>query len=137
MGADEPTWIKNRVAELITQHGAVPPLWFMFPDSHPYEIVWRMGSGEGYAMVFYAWWKSQKAALDETQRVEYFRRWPPPPRWLTWMIDHIWDLHPEDLSDPESFDYSEYFERTKALGFGTQEEFDRDFNGWLEEEYGA
>ena len=124
-------WIENRVAELINEHGAVPPPWFMFPNSHPFDIIWRMGPGESHVMVFGAWWDQQKTKLDESARIEYFRRWPPPPRWLTWMIDVVWDVDPSD--DDESFDYSQYFAWIEALGFGTRAEFERDSDDpkWL------
>ena len=129
----ESEWTKKRVAELVARHGAVPPPWFMFPDTHPYDIVWRMGAGESHMGVLQEWWAGEKHELNESQRIEYFRRWPPPARWLTWMIDMIWDLEPWELDDPESFDYSQYFARVEELGFGTQVEFDRDMDDprWL------
>lgn len=129
-------WIEQRITELVTEYGAVPPPWVLFPDTHPYDIGWRMGAGESHLMVFSEWWARQKEQLDEAHRVEYFRRWPPPPRWLTWLIDVIWDLQPWELEDPESFDYSPYFARTAELGFGTQAEYQRDLEDpkWLGEE---
>lgn len=130
---DDPQWVKDEIAELVARHGAVPPPWFVFPNTHPYQIVWRMGAGESFIMIFGAWWKSQKPAMSETQRIEYFRQWPPPPRWLVWMIDVLWDLPDEELNDPDAFDYSPYFARTEALGFGTEEEYERDLHEWREE----
>ena len=131
----EVEWIEKQILELVQEHGSVPPPWYMFPDSHPYEIGWRMGAGESYLMVFSAWWKHAKNGLDEERRIEYFKRWPPPPRWLTWMIDVIWDLNPLEMEDPEAFDYSSYFARTEVLGFGTQAEYEQDLNDprWIEE----
>ena len=130
----ESEWIENRIAELLAEHGAIPPPWFIFPDTHPYSIFWRMGAGESHVMVFGVWWNQQKHNLDESQRVDYFRKWPPPPRWLTWMMDVIWDLEPWESDDPESFDYSKYFARVEELGFGTKAEFERDMNDlkWLD-----
>lgn len=132
----EPEWVENRIALLVTEHGAVPPPWFMFPDTHPYDICWRMGAGESHVMVFGVWWDRQKHVLAETERIEYFRRWPPPPRWLTWMMDAIWDLAPHELDDPDSFDYAPFFAQVEALGFGTQAEFQRDLEDpkWLGED---
>ncbi len=124
----ESPWIENRIAGLVAEYGAVPPPWVMLPDTHPYDIGWRMGAGESHLMVFSAWWAQQKEKLDEPQWIEYFRRWPPPARWLTWMIDVIWGLQIGELEDPESFDYSPYFARTEELGFGTQAEFERDMD---------
>jgi hypothetical protein len=122
------TCSEDKIAELVAQHGAVPPPWFMFQDTHPYSICWRMGPGEDYITIFFTWWEGQKESLDESQRIEYFRKWPPPPRWLTWMIDVIWDLNP----DPEGFDdndeYRPYFKRTEALGFGGEDDYQRDWD---------
>lgn len=85
-----------------------------------------MGSGESYMMVFGAWWERQKAEMNETQRIEYFRQFPPPPLWLTWMIDLVWVPEDEEMDlDPEEGDYFSYFLRTKALGFGTEDECKR------------
>ena len=125
---NETDWIEKQIADLTAEYGGVPPPWFMFPDTHPYDIIWRMGTGEAHIMVFSAWWERQKGNLSELQRIEFFRKWPPPPRWLTWMMDVIWDLRPWELEDPESFDYSNYFKRIEAMGCGTQEDFERDLN---------
>ncbi|HEX9796551.1 MAG TPA: hypothetical protein VGA52_06125 [Anaerolineales bacterium] len=68
-------------------------------------------------------------------RIAYFRRWPPPPRWLVWMIEALWDIRPwETMADPEAFDYSPPFARTEELGFGTQAEYEADANDpkWFE-----
>jgi hypothetical protein len=129
----ESEWIENHIAELVSEHGSVPPPWFIFPDTHPYDICWRMGAGESHLIVFGIWWDREKKKLDESQRVEYFRKWPPPPRWLTWMIDVIWETGALELDDPESFDYSPYFSRAEKLGFGTKSEFDADMEDpkWL------
>ncbi len=121
-------WIDARITELVVEHGAVPPPWFMFPNTHPYDICWRMGAGESHMAVFCVWWDQQKHNFDESQRIEYFRKWPPPPRWLTWMMDFVWDLEPWECEDPESFDYSEYFTRVEELGLGTKAEFERDMD---------
>ena len=131
----EAEWVESRMIELVAEYGAVPPPWFMFPDTHPYSLFWRMGDGEGHLEVFDAWWAQQKDQLDEGQRVDYFRQWPPPPRWITWMLDVIWDIEPWESDDPDPFDYAPYFARSEALGFGTQAEFKRDINDpqWLEE----
>ena len=49
---DETAWIENRIAALVAEHGAVPPPWFMFPNTHPYDIWWRMGDGENARIGF-------------------------------------------------------------------------------------
>ncbi len=115
-------WLEKRIIELIEEYSIIPPPWLMFPDTHPYDMIWRMGTGESYIMVFFIWWEQEKRDWDEAQRIAYFRRWPPPPRWLTWMIDVIWDLDSLDTDGPDGLDYSPYFDRMESLGFGTQAE---------------
>lgn len=88
-----------------------------------------MGEGEDYIETFFTWWEEAKESLDESQRIEYFRKWPPPPRWLGWMSELIWDLDFEDFEDEEN--YQPYFVRTKELGFGGEEEYQKD---WEEHE---
>lgn len=130
----ESEWIETQIAQLVESYSSVPPPWFMFSDMHPYDIGWRMGAGESHLMVFHVWWEQEKKKLDEAQRIEYFRLWPPPPRWLTWMIDVIWDLDPFEMEDPEEFDYTPYFARTEMLGFGNQAEYEKDIDDpqWLQ-----
>ena len=117
-------WYDEEINALVAQHGAVPPPYVAFPDTHPMEICWRMGAGESHMMVFSFW--SAKARMNEAQWIEYFRKFPPPPLWLTWMICCVWDLEDEDPGaeepslDPFEYDYWVYFRRTAALGFGTE-----------------
>jgi hypothetical protein len=40
------------------------------------------------------------------------------------MVSVIWDLDPEDFEDDD--DYWPYFRRTKALGFGGEDDYKRD-----------
>ena len=123
---DKPDWIAEQVTQFVKEYGAVPPPWFIFANTHPYDISWRMGAGEVHLMVFHHWWKQQKGKLDQTQRIAYFQPWPPPPRWLTWAIDLIWDIELWELDDLDSFDYSPYFARIVELGWGTQTDFEQD-----------
>ncbi|OBT85547.1 hypothetical protein VE02_05384 [Pseudogymnoascus sp. 03VT05] len=92
-------WIETQITELVAEHGTFPPPYIKHPNIHPLEIFWRMGSGESYIM------------------------FPPPPVWLTWMIDLLWVPEGEEMDlDPEEADYFKHFLRTKALGFGTEDE---------------
>lgn len=129
--SSEPdTHILKEIERLVGQYGQVPPPWVVLHDTHPYDIGWRMGSGEFHTQVFDFWWKNLN--FDESQRIEYFRNWPPPPRWLAWMIDVIWDLCPDEC--PEELEYSAYFERIEYLGFGTQSQYQADLEDprWFE-----
>ncbi|HNH83467.1 MAG TPA: hypothetical protein PL157_13940 [Acidobacteriota bacterium] len=100
------------------------------PDTHPYDICWRMGDGEFHTEVFDFWWKNLN--FDESQRIEYFCNWPPPPCWLAWMIDVIWDPCPDECQ--EEFDYSTYFGQIERLGFGTQLQYQAELEDprWFE-----
>lgn len=113
-------WIHQGIAKLEAEYRDVPPPWIIFPDEHPYSLCWRMGSGEAHIELWSTWWEEQH--YDEADRIAYFRRWTPPPRWLEWTIDAIWE---DDESD---FDQNAAFARIEALGLGTKAEFDRDFD---------
>ena len=125
-------WYQNRVAALFQEYGAVPPPWAYAPDSHPYSLRWRMGDGETLIMVFSEWWEGEQMEFDA--RVEYFRKWPPPPRWLPWMADVLWDLKPWEAED--EFDYKPYFAKLAELGFPGGDDYERDLNDekWLKAE---
>lgn len=96
-----------------------------------------MGSGEDYILFFFHWWEEQKRSLDESQRIEYFRKWPPPPRWLVWMIEVIWDLNPEGFDEDGDVDdhndhLEPYFKRTEELGFGGEDDYRRGCDEYAE-----
>jgi hypothetical protein len=123
-------WIEKEIARFVKEYGVVPPPWARFPDRHPYSICWRMGGGEEHIMAWGQWWHSQN--FDEEQRIAYFQNWKPPARWLDWMIDAIWEIHPQESE--EDFDYSPYFSRIEKLGFGSKEDYEKDLEDpkWLE-----
>jgi hypothetical protein len=66
------------------------------------------------------------------QKIEYFRKWPPLHCWLAFMIEAIWAI--DEFSAGEEL--APYFERTRELGFGGQEDYERDLEDpkWLEQE---
>ncbi|KER73583.1 hypothetical protein HR51_00410 [Burkholderia cepacia] len=107
-------WYRQSVADYLAQYGAVPPPWIIAADSHPYSMRWRMGGGETFMMVFQEWWEQH--AWHERERVTYFLKWPPPPRWIPWMADVIWDLEPWE--EDGEFDYTRYYAQLEQLGFG-------------------
>ena len=127
-------WYRRRLAGYVARYGAVPPPWVYAEDSHPYSMQWRMGDGETLVMVFWEWWDQQGWPVPE--RVEYFRKWPPPPRWIPWMADAIWDLRPWEGGE---FDYGPYFGCLEQLGFLGVADVDRDLDDprWLELESGG
>ncbi|MFC4424814.1 hypothetical protein [Deinococcus navajonensis] len=113
------------IRRLTARYGTVPPPWIIAPDEHPYSAYWRMGGGQSHIMVWGAWWDTQE--LDEAARITYFRQFPPQPRWLDWMLDAVWDLPlPDGEEDDEMFDRTPYFAQAEALGFGSQQDYERD-----------
>lgn len=112
-------WVQEGIEKLKAEYGDVPPPWVVY-DEHPYSLCWRMGGGEGHIMIWSDWWEQQN--YEEAERIEYFRRWMPPPRWLEWVIDAIWE---DDESD---FDENAAFDRIEAIGLGTKAEFEKDFD---------
>lgn len=124
--------MKKELEAHLTEDGVLPPPWVVFPDTHPYSMLWRMGAGESFIMVWGEWSEEQKTFHTEADWIGYFRRFPPPKRWLTWMMDVVWNLKPWEQD--EDFDYTPYFERTAELGFGTQAEHEADLDDpkWLD-----
>lgn len=127
---------QGEIDRLTAEHGVVPPPWFEFPETHPVEICWRMGSGESYLMFFHPWWKQKSKEMDESQKIEYFRRFPPPPRYLEWMIEWLWQDEESEAAaaDATDFDYDFYFARAEEFGFGSKEDYERDFNEYGQED---
>lgn len=109
-------WMEQERAVWQAKYETIPPPWTAFPDTHPSDIHWRMGGGEAFIMMWWAWWESRQ--LNESARLNYFRQWPPPARWLEWTIDAVWEVFPEDPE--EEPDYGPYFAQMESLGFGTQ-----------------
>lgn len=123
-------WYHGCLKNYREKYGDVPPPWVYATASHPYSMRWRMGDGETLIMVFFEWWEGENKS--EADRIAYFKKWPPPPRWMAWMAETIWDFEPEDPED-ESV-YQPYFDRLKALGFEGTDDFlkDLDDDKWLD-----
>jgi hypothetical protein len=120
-------WIQREIDSLVAEHGTMPPPWVIF-DEHPCSLCWRMGSGESHQMLWSEWWLRQW--FTEDQRIAYFRRWPPPPCWLAFLIEAVWRVDTFE----EGVNLAPYFERTAALGFGSQQDYEHDLDDpkWLE-----
>ena len=123
-------WYKDLLKKFKEEYGNVPPPWVYSKDSHPYSIQWRMGAGETLMMVFYEWWESENMSLED--RVKYFKKWPPPPRWLAWIVEAIWSV--ELWGSDEEFDYDPFFKKLKKYGFEGTEDYltDLEDKKWLE-----
>ena len=115
-------FIGNEVKKYVAKYGDVPPPWIFRPNSHPYSIQWRMGAGETYVIVYWTWLNEKMK--NESELVEFFKKYPAPPRWLGSMADTIWNLEPME----ESFDYSEYFDKLKQYGFEGFEMYKEDLS---------
>ena len=119
-------WIQEEIEKLKSEYGDVPPPWTII-NEHPLNLCWRMGGGEGHLILWHDWWESLN--LSEQERIAYFRKWPPPHCWLEFLIEAIWNVILEDYDGDIDF-----FELTEQLGFGSEEEYKRDFSDkkWLE-----
>lgn len=107
-------WLHAEITRLTQTYGTVPPPWVRLPNTHPYDICWRMGAGESHMMVWGEWWHAQQMSFE--QQVAYFRQWPPPAAWLHWTADVLWEIHPWD--QVEEVDYTPYLTLLAELGFG-------------------
>ena len=95
-----------------------PPPWVLQRDSHPYGTAWEMGVN--YLEHFDIWWEKHDFTLQE--KISYFMRWPPPPRWLGWMAQHFWEIEGMSID----VDYSDYFLKLKEYGFTGMEDYEDD-----------
>ncbi len=59
-----------------------------YPELERYSIGWRMGYGESYVMVWWAWWDT--AFSTATEKYNYFRRHNLPVEWLDWISLQMW-----------------------------------------------
>jgi hypothetical protein len=112
-------WMTEETERLVAVYGATPPPWVVI-NEHPYSLCWRMGNGESHKLVWWAWWPQQ--GFTEEQKVEYFRRWPPPPCWLAFLIEAVWGVDAYEERDR----LGPYFVKTSALGFGNQQDYEQD-----------
>ncbi|EZH75237.1 hypothetical protein ATO12_00230 [Aquimarina atlantica] len=119
-------WYLKEKEKYISEYGEIPPHWIVFPDSHPYSIMWRMGAGETFVMVFSNWFEDNYK--EEKNRIDFFLKYPPPPRWMETMASYIWEEIPM-----EDFEKSKYLERIKELGFSGTEKYLSDLEDpkWL------
>jgi len=112
----------NQLKKNIDKYGHVPPPWIFRPNSHPFSIQWRMGAGESYMMVYSTWLTNNMQSKDEL--IQFFKKYPAPPRWLGNVANSIWNLEPMD----ETFDYSKYFTKLKEYGFEGTEKYEEDLS---------
>lgn len=122
-------WYLEAKAKWFSQYGEIPPPWIYSDTSHPLGIGWRMGGGESFLMTLWEWW--EEANMTESEMLAYFKKYNPPPRWLGWVCEVIWDLD-EDLE--EDFDYTAYFNKLAAAGYEGIEDFEQDYDDpkWIE-----
>jgi len=117
-------WYKTHSKRLINQYGDVPPPWIYEPRAHPSSICWRMGGGESHVMILWEWMDQQNKNKEE--RIAYLKKYPPPPMWMKWAAQFIWNLG--DESWKLDFDYQPYFIQLKELDFEGVDDFEKDFN---------
>ncbi|MEY5047740.1 MAG: hypothetical protein RLZZ175_1099 [Bacteroidota bacterium] len=122
-------FLKHKINELILKYGEVPPFWIYKPNSHPYSFLWRQGSGEVFTDCFIIWFEENCKTLEE--KINYFKKYSPPPRWLATVVESLWDVEGWNDSD---FDYSPYLKQLEELGFSGTSDYQKDLDDekWLE-----
>ncbi|MBE9221582.1 hypothetical protein IQ215_02625 [Cyanobacterium stanieri LEGE 03274] len=124
----ESEYYQKEVNQYLKEYGEVPPPWVIFTNTHPYSMFWRMGYGEDFLTIYYHWFEENIKTFEE--KIAYFKRYSPPPRWLENVVSAVWDIEPWN---DENFDYSPYFEKLKSYGFKDVDKFEEDLNNekWL------
>lgn len=122
-------WYIREKQKWLAEYGEIPPPWVFKPTGHPYQIGWRMGSGESFLMTYWEWW--EEVSMEKAEMIQYFKRYHPPPRWLGWVCEVIWNLEFESESETN---YTEYFKVLQAEGYLGTELYQKDFEDpqWLE-----
>lgn len=122
-------WYLIEKKRYITEYGEIPPQWIVFPNTHPYSMMWRMGSGETFSMVFSNWFNDHFE--NETDKIIFFLKYPPPPRWLKTIASYIWEI---DINSEQEFSESIFLEKLKHLGFSGTSEYISDLENlkWLD-----
>ena len=122
-------WYKEALLKWEEEYGEVPPPWVFRPEGHPYSIGWRMGAGESFLMVFWQWWEQKSPT--ETEALAYFKKYNPPPRWLGWVCETIWELDAEIALDS---DYVQELKKLETYGFKGTKDYvsDLDDPKWLD-----
>jgi hypothetical protein len=107
--------------------GEANPHWVVFPNSHPYSIIWKQGEGEEFVGIFIDWFDEN--CTSETERISYFLKHDPPPRWLGFVAEMIWDIEPEG-----DYNYEKEFKILNANDFKGVADFESDFidERWLD-----
>ncbi len=116
-------WYKTELNKYMEKYGEIPPPWIYEPHSHPYSMEWRMGDGETFMMLFHEWFP--EIYKTEEKRIAYFKKYSPPPRWLGWTANAIWDI---PSWTHEGFSYVPYFEKLQKYGFEGILEYAKDLN---------
>ncbi|MGY6528537.1 MAG: hypothetical protein ACXITR_01280 [Cyanobacterium sp.] len=124
----ESEYYQKEVSQYLKKYGEVPPPWVIFTNTHPYSMFWRMGYGEDFLMIYYHWFEENIKTFEE--KIAYFKKYSPPPRWLENVVSAVWDIEPWN---EENFDYSPYLEKLKSYGFKDVDKFEEDLNDekWL------
>lgn len=84
--------------EHLDAHGDLAPPWERFPTCERYSIGWRMGGGESWLTMWYAFLDD----LDPTARAAYLRRHAPAP--ISWAALVHGVLHPSQEADEDDSD---------------------------------
>jgi len=71
---------KQRYEHELKANPPLPP-WLKYPEYSPYDMFWRMGTGETYLMEHV--WPYLKYASDE-ELTEYKQKYTPTGEWVGW-----------------------------------------------------
>lgn len=120
-------WETQEIVRLKTEYGTVPPPWTLLPGAHPYSPVWRTGQAAAWLELWKKWWHEQ--FWWQAEQFAYLQRFPAPAEWLEWVIFALWpdaEASYKALDKAAQHGYLKpYFQRLKALNFGSYEEWSR------------
>ena len=101
--------IAKLLAEELAQHGAVRPPWVALPNTHPFDIAWRMGTGETHLELWARWAPKKTEVLDVIRR-----HGPIPADWTCWAAEALGEIEVD--VEAEDLPFDEAREKLEALG---------------------
>lgn len=101
-------WLARALPEERRLHGRVRLPWEAFPDMHPFDIGWRMGSGESHLVLLLH--DAQGRSLDE-RRAEVIAAGPVPAEWAFWVAEFL--ALPGATEDPTFGGYALAFDEVR------------------------
>lgn len=105
--------IADLLASELSEHGCVRPPWVRFPDTHPFDIAWRMGAGETHVMLWSAW----EQDIDAARCIAAIQRHGAVPAdWAWWAAEAAGLVDTDDAEEIYDLPFAEVCRQLATVG---------------------